>query len=282
MNDSDRQYFNHLYEKLEAGPDGEGLQELRDFARRLDDPWEKAELIYHEVLFLLDLDNTWEARRRLKDLQKALSKLGESPADAYELDVSISLPVMARYAEARVAFAEGNERETLQFIKDLEARYPKQLSMPDFSTIRDVVGTLKGILLADAGQWAEARTILEDATPPEAWKGIHLAYLGRCYYRSCEYERAKDKLEEALKLKITSVWEGRIRYGLGLVEFCLSDKLSALRQFELALKMADSEYLEKSKIWEWLETTAHDLGLLDEAENYRKRRAASGSRPKIN
>ncbi len=46
--------------------------------------------------------------------------------------------------------------------------------------------------------------------------------------------------------------------------------------------MPDSECLENSKIWEWLEATAHDLGLLDEAENYGKRRAAPVSKPKIN
>jgi tetratricopeptide (TPR) repeat protein len=268
MNDNDRKHFNRLYERLEAHAEAQTLQEFADFAKALEDPWDQAELIYHQVLFLLDMDNPTEARQRIEDLKRSVSALTEPPADSYEVDVTTSLPVMSRYAEARVAFHEGKQ-ETLQLVLDLESTYPKQLSTAEFATIRDVLQTMRGHLLAGSGKWLEARPVLEGAYPPEAWKGVHCCYLGQCYFEVREYQRAKDKLEEALSLSLMASWDGRARYILGIVEYRLGDKRSAKKQFEAAVQIADPEYLQKTNIWEWLETTCRDLGLHVDAENYR-------------
>lgn len=275
MNDNDKLRFDQLYEKLEACPRVETLQELRDFASTLDDAWDRAELIYHEVLFLLDMEMPLEARQRVGDLGRAIAALTEPPSDSYEIDVQINLPVMARYAEARVAFDAGKQTEALRLVTELASTYPKQLSVPEFATIRDVTRTMEGILLAESGHWARARETLEGTNPPDAWRSVHLAYLGQCYYRSREYERAKGSLCEALVHKTTRDWEGKIRFVLGLTELRLSNKESALQQFELSAQMVDAEYLRTAKILEWLEVTSSDLGLFDEAERYRKLRTDS-------
>ena len=57
---------------------------------------------------------------------------------------------------------------------------------------------------------------------------------------------------------------------------------AAKDDFELFLKIADAELLEKTKIWEWLEATCQAIGLQREAENYRNMKIDSSRPPRIN
>lgn len=273
MKDIETQRFNELYNRFEAGNRGEALQELRQLTDNVDDPWDKAELIYHEIMFLLEMGEIPQAKERLSGLAAAIASLSSvSPRDGYQLDVRISLPVMARYAELKVTIAEGKEAEALHILEDLASRYPKQLSTPSFSTIFDEIESQHGFLLADLDRWEEAKPILERASPPEMWKGVLSYYLGHCYYNDGDYQRAQGKLVEALKQGLPRRWEAKTRYVLGIVYYHFSDVQAAKNQFELCADMADPAYLRTTKIWEWLEATSRQLGLQEEADNYRKNR----------
>ena len=272
MNKTETQRFDEAYRMFEAGNCLEGLRELRDLLEVLDDAWDKAEVTYHEALWLVDLNEISEARRRLCDLQTALKALTEPPRDQYEIEMPISLTVMARYAELRVLLAEKKEAEALPLIEDLFSRYPKQLSTPDFSGLKNEMDAHYGFLLANTGRCAEAKSILQNSTPPEHWKGIVSNYLGYCHYELREDSEAKAKLVEALTLGVPEDRKAGIHYTLGLVRYHLSDLRGAKNEFELCVKTATSEYLGTTKIWEWLEETARACGEYDEAELYRKRR----------
>jgi len=285
MNEHEGQAFDEIWQKFEAGNNSQALQEHRDLANRIDDPWDRAWLQYYEIRFLVDMQNGLEARQRLEDLKRTLASLvsSDSPSDGFELDAPVSLPMLARHAEIRVTIEEGKETEALELIEKFLSRYPKQLSLSEFKALAEEVATLRGILLANAGRWKDARHVLENVTPPKASRGQYCHYLGRCYYEDKEYERARSKLVEALNIGLDTPTEGRAHYVLGLVEYHLSDMKAAKREFELSVKTADPAYLGED-IWGWLEATSHALGLQAEAENYRSIRMRSDSPPtsKIN
>jgi tetratricopeptide (TPR) repeat protein len=281
MNENDSQVFEEIWRKFEAKNDLQALQELRDLARRVNDPWDKAWLDYQEIRFLVDMHNAFQARQRLEDLKNTLTSLVNPSTDKPELDPHITLPMLARHAEIIVTTEEGKEAKALELTEDFLSRYPRQLSLPEFKALAEEVATLRGLLLGNAGRWKDARRVLEDVTPPEASTGHYCFYLGRCYYEDKEYEQARSKLVEALNLGLDTPTEGRVHYVLGLVEYHLSDMKAAKHQFELSLKTADPTYLG-NKIWGWLETTSRALGLQTEAENYRRLRTGSPPKSKVN
>ncbi|HEX3378001.1 MAG TPA: hypothetical protein VHS29_14120 [Candidatus Acidoferrales bacterium] len=273
LNETDNQRFNHAYSKFEAGEDSQALQELRDLAKGIVEPMDKAALHYHETLFLEDMGRIAEARLTLEELKRVLAAIVESPTDSEEFNVRTTLSAMVQHAELRVTIAEGKEVDAHALLEDLVSRYPKQLRTAECLTIFNEVTTLRGLLLADVGQWAEARPLLEQANPPDGAKSQILYYLGHCYYQFLEYERARDKLVEALNLGLDRRWESMAHYILGLVYYRLSDLKAAKSQFELCLKTADPAYLDKTKIWEWLEAASRGLGLQEDAEKYKRMRA---------
>jgi tetratricopeptide (TPR) repeat protein len=272
MNETETQRFEEAYRMFEAGNCLEALRDLRALLEMVDDPWDKAEVIYHETLWLVDLNEISEARRRLCDLQTALEALTEPPADRYEIEMPISLTVMARYAELEVLLAEKKEAEALRLVEDLFSRFPKQLSTPHFAQLKNEMDAHYGFLLSNAERWAEAKAILKHSTPPEHWKGIVSNFLGHCHYQLREYSEAKAKLVEALTLGVPEDRRAGVHYTLGLVKYHLSDLRGAKNEFELCVKTATSEYLGTTKIWEWLEETARACGEYEEADHYRKRR----------
>jgi tetratricopeptide (TPR) repeat protein len=270
MNPTNARRFDDAYKKYEDGNYSRALQELRELAKDLSNPWEKAEVDAHEVIFLVELDEIPAARQRVEELNKTVGSLISKPVDGYEYDLEVSLPVMVRYLEIRVAHAEGKTCEGLQLLEELVSRYPKQLSIAEFREISQQLHVLRGFLLADLGRWGEAETCLESASPPEKWRSVHCYYLGHCEYKLKKYRRAKDKLMEAISLGLTSRLENQAHYILGLTEYYLSDVKAAKNQFELCARTADKRYTDMANLWEWLETTSRALGLLGEAENYHK------------
>jgi len=268
MNPADAQRFDDAYKKYENGNYSQGLQELRELGKRISNPWEKAEVHSHEVIFLLELDEVTAARQRVDELSKAVESLISEPVDGYEYDLEISLPVMARYLEVRVAFAERRKHEALRMLDELVSSYPQQLSIPEFRDISRQLCTLRGFLLGDLGRWEEAEPQLESASPPEKWKAPHAYYLGRCYYELRRYNRAKEKLTEAIERGLRSRSESQAHYILGLIEYNSSDIRAAKRQFELCARDADESSVEMPRLWSWLETTSAALGRFDEAEKY--------------
>jgi tetratricopeptide (TPR) repeat protein len=282
MNEIDAQRFNDVRSKYEDGNYSQALEELRELASEIIDPWDKAELLYNEIIFLVVMRKIPEARQRVSDLNRAIASLIEVTSDGYEYDLPISLPVMARQAELRVTAAEGKTLEALRILDDLVSRYPKQLSIPEFQTVSQEIKTLRGILLADAGRWEEAGPFLEDAVPPDCWRGTHTYYLGQYYYELKKYERAKEKLLQALNLDLPSSWEGQAHFILGSIEYSLSDLKAAKRHLEECARTADPKYLDMAKVWWGLEVICRNLGLLAEAENYQKLRTGLPPKSKIN
>lgn len=272
VNETETQRFNEAYRKFERGDRAGALAELRELSRVITDPWYKTALLYHEALFLVEMNDVSTAKQCLDAFKEAFGSLGGAPSDGCQDDLPHNLAVMAGYTEMRVLLAEKREAEALEVVEKLLSRSPQQLSIEGFREISDEIKTHHGMLLADCGRWKEARPLLETASPPENWKGTLSYYLGHCYYESQEYKRAESKLKEALNSGLACNWEEKARYVLGLVEYHLGNIGAANQQFKLSMQLANPAHPWGEKIWEWLEETSRALGGYDEADQYRKRR----------
>src|SRR5712692_11726277 len=219
MNAMDVQRFKEVYSRYTSGNYPQALQGFRELANESTDPWDIAELHCHEVVCLAEMNEIPEARQRIEHLKKEVASLITSPSDGYEYNWQTSLPAMVRYAEIRVVMGEEKTDEALRLLNELVSRYPRQLSIPEFRTLSQELGMLRGILLGDLGRWGEAQAFLESAqgflesTPsPDNWKDIHSYYVGRCYNELKNHKCAKEKLTEALNRSLPRSWENQAHY----------------------------------------------------------------------
>jgi tetratricopeptide (TPR) repeat protein len=282
MDELEKQRLDRAYSSYHAEDYESAVQQLRDLAATTTNPWDKAELLYHEAMFLQEMGKVSDARARVSELNIALESLVGSPFDGSEFDVPVSLPVMARHADLKVSVKEGTRLKALRQIEDLIARYPRQLSLPQFRAMFEEVKTLRGVLLAELGRWNEARSFLEETAPPEVWRTYYSYYLGLCYYELGNFQRAREQLSEAIELGLTSSWVAKAHFILGLVEYRLSDMKAAKHQFELCVSSPDQRYIEVAEVWRGLEETSKALGLYAEAENYQRLRIGLKSDSKVN
>lgn len=282
MDERESQLFEEACHKRDAGRDADALQDLRALIRSVTDPADRAGLLYHEVLWLIDLEDASMAKERVEELKRLVATIAASSPDSSQIEASISLKVMSLFADAKVLLAENQEAKALPVLDALVSNYPKQLALPNFREILAEAQVDRGFILADQEKWGEARAALESVAPLEEQKSLTAYYLGHCYYMLEDYRTATDRLTEALRLGLSQKWEGRAHYMLGLTNYHFNQMKEAKDEFDLCVKTAEPEYLGTTKIWEWLEATSRALGLEHEAEKYRQCRTASSPNSKAN
>jgi tetratricopeptide (TPR) repeat protein len=273
MNSNELSQFDRLYEKFEKGHRESALAELEEFAQLVNDPWERAELGYHKILWLLDLGRLPEAKLALNDFEKSVGRLVPTPPSDDPTDFSVRLTIEMLSAQIKVAYMDRDNIRALRILNDLMFRYPHSLQASLFDPIFNQMQTYRGLLLANLGRWTEARPFLERPPCPKEWANIVTFYLGQYYYEHGDYRSAKLKLLAALNMTLPPAWEAKAHYLLGIVLHELHDEDGAKTQFEKCVAIGTTEYLSTTKIWEWLEATSLRLGLPDEAEVYKRRRA---------
>ena len=267
MSRSNAQRFDEAVSNYQSSNYSQALCGVEALTLEVLDPWNKAEVLYHEIITLVVLHKTFEARQRVNALNRMVESLVQPSSDGCEYNFQTSLPVMACHAEIRVMVEEGNSAGALALLDDLIARYPKQLSIPEFRTVCTEPMTLRGMLLGDMGQWVEAKPLLESTAPPQSWKGVHTYYLGHCYYESGLNDTAKAKLSDALKFELPKALQIQAHYLLGLIEYHFSNMEAAKSHFEICAENA-KKYVDVPKLWAWLEATSKALGQSEEAEKY--------------
>jgi tetratricopeptide (TPR) repeat protein len=277
MSDSECQTFQEATTLHGSGRHEEAIQKLNELARTTVSPVDKAGVLYHEVLWLLEAGRISQARERFNDMQKQMSCIDGMTLDSQTPDLAVSLNVMTHFAEAKLLIAEGNESQASTVLENLSSRYPNQLSLPNFREISNEAQVLRGVLLADAGRWQDARSFLESASPPSGWEGFLNFYRGRSCYETSDFAEAKQRFLEALQFKMIPKWEAWTRYMLGRVYYHLSDFSAAKPQFESCLRVADSEFAATTKVLEWLESTTSALSSLDFPGTDRKTRGEPSS-----
>lgn len=262
--------FEEAYRKYESGDRHKALQELHSLTEAIVDPIDKMGLLYHEVLWLLEMCEISRARDRLEVLKGLITVLSDAPSDGNQFAPDATLTVMARFAEAKLLLAEGKRDDGVAVLDDIVLRFPKQLKSTLPGIEYDYIQLTRGYFSGDQGHWEETISILESvSSPPETEKSLVSYYLGHCYYMLKNYTRAEMMLAEALKLGLSAKWECRAHYILGLTEYHLGIFRLAKHEFEKCLESADREYLSSIKISEWLEAASRRSELDDDAGHYR-------------
>jgi tetratricopeptide (TPR) repeat protein len=278
MNELQCLEFERACAMWQEGKRAEALGSLRKLATGIVDSDDQAGLIYHEIIWHLDLDDVPGARALLGKLNRIISSIASSSHDSSETAPDVSLTLMAGFAEARVLMEERRGSEAFRTLRELESDFPKQLALPAFDSIRVQIPILKGMILANDDRWAEARPFLEDSPVPPGWEGIASYYLGHLYYSRGEFAKARDKLVEALSFELPSRWAYRSYYILGMSEYKLSNMVNARKQLENCANIADDEFLEEVNVWGWLEAASRALGQDVSAAEWRTKSAQRASR----
>src|ERR1700733_3127254 len=118
MNQSDALRVMEAYREFEAGECIKAVKGLREFADRIDDPWTKAELLYHQIVFLAQMDDAVHARSCFNELKTAVGfLLRDLVLDTSDDTPPANLAVMVRYAELKTLLAERNEGQALRYRK---------------------------------------------------------------------------------------------------------------------------------------------------------------------
>jgi tetratricopeptide (TPR) repeat protein len=139
---------------------------------------------------------------------------------------------------------------------------------PRSRSLHEAIQIRRAFILADLGRWKETLPILEGIKSPQEYREGIAFYLGHCYLSGDEYERAKHKLTEALRLGLPTSLEYRAHCELGMTYYNLKDYAKAKQELETGAEHADANYIKESNIWKWLEMTCRAMGLQAEAELY--------------
>lgn len=206
MDTSSLKRFEELCQQYETGDRESALRGLQDFARDIDEPWERTEIIYYETLWLLDLERVTEARASLERFREGVAGLVPEPpeddTDDAETGLPVRLMVKMLFAEVKALFAESDNEGALQKLDGLLSRYPKRLSTEHFRGICQQLQTYRGLLLANLDRWDEAKPFLENAVSPHAWPNIVTLYLGQCYYSLGELLRREGKAAASTRYEV--------------------------------------------------------------------------------
>ena len=124
-------------------------------------------------------------------------------------------------------------------------------------------------LLVVLDRYSEALPILEEIHSPSDYKSGVPYYLGCCYLAQHDFEKARRKLTEALKIGLPYFLERRAHWDLGISHFELGEYTEVKLEFEKFVEKAPPSSVKTTNVWEWLRTTCAQLGLREEAEHYR-------------
>jgi tetratricopeptide (TPR) repeat protein len=285
MNRAAEQRVKKALDLYGTGRSDDALHMLDDLILEEDDHSIKFGLLYYQMSWLLDMGAVSHAREKFNEMQEqasyidGLAKLkdtrdpaGSLPQDTKQNDLAAYLAVIAGFAESKLLIEERNEIAALCVLENLMSRYPKQLSLPKLRELRGEAAMRRGMLLANADRWLEAGVFLEKAKPPSNFKFILSYYLGQYYVTVRNYRGAAKMLRKSFTPNMPPTWQSRAHYMLGLAEYQLSHVKEAKKQFELSVRIADTEYIRKNNIWGWLEKTSQALGNGTEAEQYKEMR----------
>ena len=184
------------------------------------------------------------------------------------------LAVISRFAEARLLIKEKNEPSALTVLEDLMSRYPRQLSQRKFDELRHEAEMHAGMLLANADRWLEAGVFLERAVPPKHYKPIWSYYLGPVLpHRQKlptrdETAKGMDCLEHAAGMAVdrrATCWDS--------LSTTWPTSKRPKRNFEFCVQTADTDLRpSRTTFGDGLKKPLRDLGLIADAERYRKMR----------
>jgi tetratricopeptide (TPR) repeat protein len=242
------------------------LEEFLRIAETTEDRINKAGVLVYASTTLKLLERYDDARRQL-GAARTVAEEYLSPNSSVD-ERTIYLEVYLDFELADIYRFEGKKEEALAGFDAMIKKHAQRLSEPRFREIRESIEACRAFILADLGRWREAMPILEKARSFTEYKEGNAFYLGHCYLSALDYNRAEEKLSEALRLGLPKNLEYRAHCELGMTYYQLHEYAQAKHELEKCVEMADTSYLRDGIIWKYLEAACRSLGLKDEARHY--------------
>src|SRR5205823_6329492 len=254
-------------ELVEKGKYSEAHSEFVQLAENTQDALEKAWPLIYAANTLQTLGQQEAATVQLSAARDLIEK--HRPSVSARKEKFAAVECFLDFEDANLLWLRGGNREAALNRFDATLKKHKlALKDPRSHTLHEAIQIRRAFILADLGRWKEALPILDGIKSLQEYREGIAFYLGHCYLAGDEYEKAKDKLSEALELGLPMSLEYRAHCELGMTYYNLKDYAKAKLELEKGAEHADANYIKQSHIWNWLEMACRSLGLQAEAEVY--------------
>ena len=254
-------------ELVDKGKYSEAHNEFIQLAEDTPDPVEKTWPLIYAANTLQTLGQQEAATVQLSAARTLLEK--HRPSISARDEKFAAAECFLDFEDASLFWLRGGSKEAaLDRFDAALKKHRLALEDPRSHGLHEAFQIRRAFILADLGRWKEALPILEGIKSPQEYREGVAFYLGHCYLAGDEYDRAKDKFTEALKLGLPISLEYRAHCELGMAYYNLKDYAKAKQELEKGAEHADGNYIKQSHIWKWLEMTCRALGLNAEAEIY--------------
>jgi len=234
---------------------------LREINMRLDSSSDQNERVY--LLFSRAschgiLGDFVEARRQLA------AALDEGRGDPFA-------QVSFDFGTGLLFQREGNYAKALEGFSTTLSTHSHQLERPELRFMYEDIQQRRAFLSVTLSRFQHAVPLLKESLSfdldKETRSGV-LASLGLCYLELKDYELAKDRFLEAITIGLTTEWQGRAHFHLGIAYFYMDMIQEAKREFLLSEKAATVYELPVLDIYAWLSSISKRLGETSESERY--------------
>jgi tetratricopeptide (TPR) repeat protein len=265
----DQERLLNACELVDEGKYSEAHTEFIQLAEDTPDPIEKAWALIYAANTLQALGQQEAAMIQLNAARTLLEN--HRPPISTKDEKFAAAESFLDLVDANLLWLRGGNMEAALGKFDAALKKHK-MALEDSGSFQEAFLIRRAFILANLGRWNEALPVLEGIKSPQEYRGGVVYYLGHCYLAGNEYERAQEKLTEALKLGGLPIWlEYRAHFELGATYYHLKDYERAKHELEKAAEQADADYIKQSDIWKWLEMTCRALGLQTEADFYARK-----------
>lgn len=263
----DEQRLLKACELVDKGKYSEAHNEFIQLAENTPEPLEKAWPLIYAANTLQALGEQEAATVQLSAARNLIEK--HRPSISTRDEKFVAVECFLDFMDANLLWLRGgNQPAALNRFDAALKKHRLALKDPGSRGLHEAFQIRRAFILADLGRWKETLPILEGIKSPHEYREGVAFYLAHCYLSGDEYERAKDKLTEALELCLPNSLEYRAHCELGMTYYNLKDYAKAKKELEKGAEHADANYIKESDIWKWLEMTCRALGLQAEAEVY--------------
>jgi tetratricopeptide (TPR) repeat protein len=258
---STKSLFDRAMESRDPALAEEALRDFDSQLRSTESLQKRASLLFGKAVL-------YGVLKRFDDARKQMNiTLQEAPEDCLTR-------LMFDFISGDLDDDEGKPKEAYEHLTEALAKHAKYLDDPANRIFYESAQMRRGFSLFLLNRFEEAVPILQQVLSfkllPSKRSAV-LARLGLCYGELKEWQKARDCLEEACKIGVTSESAWQVHYGLGVVYAYLRLLSESKREFQMCEEHME-EYaaygLQVLKVYDWLSRICKALGEKAEAEHY--------------
>jgi len=254
----------------DCGKFKEAYDAFLDAAEHTDNIVEKADLVLNATTNLTQLHEFDAAREQLDRVRQLLSvsvlpnKTG-NPPDQQNVR---RLAVCVEIEEAEILAAEKRLNSAVARLSRIVEEFGLNKGEPSLESLYDEVQSRKAYFLVYLDQWNKALPIFEELVSRKNDDPKFLFYLGYCYDRTGDLNRAMLALQRTLILRPPPHIDFQAHGTLGMVLYKMKRFAEAKQELEACASEAPPAYIKDADLWRGLELTCRALGLTTEADKY--------------